>query len=182
MILHDWKTLAHGLAICAACCATACCGKSTMMRAEQETTAGRAADVASRRTTESQQQHLQAAAAAQASQAQVGAVRGEAEPGPGSGEGNTLYLECGDEGPSFMVVIEAQRARLFLSEGEADLAQMPAGSGTKYTDGKIVLWTQGDAAIFEDADGRRYMCSNNPSLAVWQDATSVRASSDHARP
>jgi hypothetical protein len=33
-----------------------------------------------------------------------------------------------------------------------------------------VLWTKETAAIFEDADGRRYLCTNKPGLASWEDA------------
>jgi membrane-bound inhibitor of C-type lysozyme len=155
------------------------CGTSSMMRAEQGVSSGRAAARASRAVTETEQLRLQALAV-QAASAQVGAVRGEAitqsdlpaarAVAAPNDDGATLYLECGDEGPSFVVRVEGQEARLYLPDGEVRLTRVPSADGARYTDGKTVLWSKGDAAIFENEQGMRYMCSNNPQLAAWQDA------------
>lgn len=168
MRAHECNALAGGLSLLLAAFLGVGCGTSAMMQSEQAAVAARSADLASRRTSEAEQQRLQLAAV-EASQAQVGAERGEADE-PGPEQGNTFYMECGDEGPAFVVVIERDRARLFMPSGEVVLPHMPSASGTKFTDGKTILWTEGSAAIFEDADGHRFMCSNNPEVAVWQDA------------
>ncbi len=157
------------------------CGTSSMMRAEQGMASGRAAVRSSRAVSETEQLRLQAYAV-QAASAQVAAERGQAETQSGlpvpaarsvaapNDEGATLYVECGDEGPSFVVRIEGEEARLYLPDGEVVLKLVPSASGARYTDGKTVLWSKGDAAIFESAEGTRFMCSNNPQLAVWQEA------------
>ncbi len=170
MRAQNSKVMAGRLSLLLAAFLGVGCGTSAMMQSEQAAVAGRAADVASQRASDYEQQRLQLAAV-EASQAEVGAERGEADGSePAESEGNTFYMECGDEGPGFVVVIERERARLFMPNGEVVLPHMPSASGTKYTDGKTILWTEGSAAIFEDADGHRFMCSNNPEVAVWQDA------------
>ncbi len=167
------------VALGAVLCAGFGCGTSSMMRAEQGAAAGRAADRSSSAVGEAEQLRLQARAV-EAASAEIGAERGDA---PTAGnlpvaravaapndDGATLYLECGDEGPSFVVRVEGKEARLYLPDGEVRLELVPSDSGARYTDGKTVLWSKGDAAIFETEQGTRYMCSNNPQLAVWQDA------------
>jgi membrane-bound inhibitor of C-type lysozyme len=155
------------------------CGTSSMMRAEQGMASGRAAARASRAVSETEQLRLQAYAVQSAS-AQVAAERGQvvtqsdlpvarAVAAPND-DGATLYIECGDEGPSFVVRLQGEEARVYLPDGERILKRVPSASGARYTDGKTVLWSKGDAAIFESDEGTRYMCSNNPQLAVWQEA------------
>ncbi len=142
------------------------CGTSSMMRAEQGTASGRAAARSSSAVSRAEQERLQASAVESAS-AGIGAERGESDE-KDSSPGSTWFLECGDEGPSFVVRIEGDSARLYLREGEVVLKQVPSPSGTRYTDGKTVLWTRGDAAVFEAEDGSRFACSNDPHFATNQ--------------
>lgn len=132
------------LAAASAFCAG--CGTSSMMRAEQGMASGRAATRSSNAVSQAEQERLQARAVESAS-AGIGAERGESDE-KDSTPGSTWFLECGDEGPSFVVRIESDTARLYLREGEVVLKQVPSPSGARYTDGKTVLWAQGDAAVF----------------------------------
>jgi membrane-bound inhibitor of C-type lysozyme len=104
---------------------------------------------------------------------QVGAERGEAPMAATAADasgGTSLYLRCGDDGPSFPVRVESEQAELSLSFGNVRLAKVKSEQGTKYSDGKFTLWRDGDSAKYQDDQGRKFDCKNDSEQATWSDA------------
>ncbi len=93
----------------------------------------------------------------------------ETEQSPVAVPPQTFVFEC-DQGYRFPVRIEGEKAWLFLPGETISLPQVPAGSGVKYSDGKVTFWSKGDAALLEAADGIRRDCRNNRALAIWEHA------------
>ena len=81
----------------------------------------------------------------------------------------TYVFEC-DDGYRFPVRIEGDKAWLFLPGKTVSLPQVPAGSGAKYSDGKMVFWSKGGEALLEAIGDVRRNCRNNRSLAIWEHA------------
>jgi membrane-bound inhibitor of C-type lysozyme/uncharacterized membrane protein len=81
----------------------------------------------------------------------------------------THVFEC-DDGYRFPVRIEGGKAWLFLPGKTVSLPQVPAASGAKYSDGKMVFWSKGDEALLEAADDIRRNCRNNRFLSIWEHA------------
>ncbi len=175
------KHVTLSISLAALALSAVACGSSTPMKdAESAKALGRAADRSSQATAELERQRLNQRAL-QASEARVAAEKGEMSPeekelgGAGTVDttGTTLFLNCGEgesEGPGFVVRVDGDEAEMYLPGGAARLMRMEVDDGEMFTDGKNTLWVKGDAAVYQDAEGLRYMCSNSPQLAVWEDA------------
>jgi membrane-bound inhibitor of C-type lysozyme len=100
---------------------------------------------------------------------QVGAERGEAEATATAG-GSSLYLRCGDDGPSFPVRVEGEQAELSLPFGNVRLPEIESDQGTRYSDGHFTLWREGNSAKYQDDQGRKFDCTNDTEQAIWSDA------------
>ena len=81
----------------------------------------------------------------------------------------TYVFEC-DGDYQFPVRIEGDKAWLFLPGKTVNLPQVPAGSGAKYSDGRMTFWSKGGEALLEAADDVRRNCRNNRFLAIWEHA------------
>jgi hypothetical protein len=105
--------------------------------------------------------------------AEFGAERGTemstAAPNDAMG-GESLYLRCGADGPSFGVRVEGQQAELSLPFGNVRLPEVASAEGTRFSDGKFTLARQGNSAKYQDDQGRKFDCTNDPQWAVWSDA------------
>jgi uncharacterized membrane protein len=102
---------------------------------------------------------------------QVGAERGAAPTTAGATDaagGMSLYLRCGDDGPSFPVRVESEQAELSLSFGNVRLPAVE--QGTRYSDGKFTLWREGESLEYQDDQGKKFDCTNDAEQAVWSDA------------
>ena len=77
--------------------------------------------------------------------------------------------ECGD-GFTFVARIEGETAWLFLPRRTVRLPHVSSGSGAKYSEGPITLWTKGEEAMLEVGDGTLQNCRNNRAMAIWEDA------------
>jgi uncharacterized membrane protein/membrane-bound inhibitor of C-type lysozyme len=81
----------------------------------------------------------------------------------------TFAFVC-DDGYQFVAGIEGAKAWVFRPEGTVDLAQVPSGSGAKYSDNSVTFWTKGQEAVLEDGKNRHRGCRNDPRRAVWEHA------------
>jgi membrane-bound inhibitor of C-type lysozyme len=107
---------------------------------------------------------------------EAGAERGTTE-GERTGEerkdvagGMTLYLRCGDDGPTFTARLVEKEAQLSLPNGKVVLPRVESASGERFSNGDFELWRKGDSATYQNNAGQRFNCSNDTKLAVWQDA------------
>jgi putative lipoprotein len=94
----------------------------------------------------------------------AGDVRPVARSGP-----QTYVYECEDN-YRFPVRIEGRKAWLFLPGNTVSLPSVPAGSGAKYSDGRMFFWSKGETALLEGFAGGRRSCRNNRFLAIWEHA------------
>lgn len=80
----------------------------------------------------------------------------------------TYFFQC--EGLEFTARHDPKGIYLFLPGRALLLAETPAASGAKYSDGKATFWSKGEEALLE-IDGATYKeCKNNRQRAVWEDA------------
>jgi len=78
------------------------------------------------------------------------------------------FFQC--EGLEFTARHDPKGIYLFLPGRALLLAETPAASGAKYSDGKATFWSKGEEALLE-IDGATYKeCKNNRQRAVWEDA------------
>jgi hypothetical protein len=114
---------------------------------------GRVAYAESVRVDEKRSLSLQSAAE------RVGAERGDA------GRVQELLLDC-SASFSFVVRVSAEGARVFLPGRERVLPRIQSDYGVKFSDGVAFLWMQEDAAIFDDEEGRRFLCSSSDQITA----------------
>ncbi len=84
-------------------------------------------------------------------------------------QATTYVYECGDS-YTFVARMEGQTAWLFLPSGTVRLPQASSGSGAKYSEGQVTLWSKGEQAMLEVGEGVRRSCTNNRAMAIWEDA------------
>ncbi|NJO39935.1 MAG: lysozyme inhibitor [Cyanobacteria bacterium CRU_2_1] len=68
----------------------------------------------------------------------------------------TLYSYQCDDGRTFEAEYSSNAATLELDNRSVTLAQIPAASGTRYSDGQITLYSQGNEAFIEVNGDRLY--------------------------
>ena len=81
----------------------------------------------------------------------------------------TFVFHCEEE-YHFVARIEGEKVWLFLPCHTVSLPQVPSASGTKYSDGVITLWAKGEQATLETDQENHRNCTNNRSMAIWEDA------------
>jgi len=80
----------------------------------------------------------------------------------------TLVYECSDM--EFTARSVPAEMTLYLPDETRVLYRQPAGSGEKYSDGVVTLWSQGEEAVLE-WNGRQYRsCRLNRARAPWEEA------------
>ena len=89
-------------------------------------------------------------------------TRGESDP-------VTCVFES-DSDLEFVARFQGQKAWVFLPAGTLVLDQVPAASGSRYSDGTLTLWTQGEEATLIRADQPDVNLRNNRNRAVWEHA------------
>lgn len=75
-----------------------------------------------------------------------------------------------DKGYRFVARYRDGDVWVFLPSGTVQLPQVPAASGTKYSNGEVMLWSRGDEAMLDAAGSRRAGCMNDRRAAVWEHA------------
>jgi membrane-bound inhibitor of C-type lysozyme len=88
---------------------------------------------------------------------------------PAASDTATFVYECNDD-YAFVARREGETIWLFLPGETLSLPHVEAGSGAKYSDGKITFWSKGDRALLETEDGTRRECVNNRAKAIWEHA------------
>ncbi len=81
----------------------------------------------------------------------------------------TYVYHCADN-QSFVARIEAEKAWVFLPTKTLYLPQIPAASGSKFSDGSATFWNKGKSAIFESTTQIYKNCTNNRAQAIWEHA------------
>jgi len=81
----------------------------------------------------------------------------------------TYVYHCADN-KSFVARIEAEKAWVFLPTKTLSLPQIPAASGSKFSDGSATFWNKGKTAIFENTAQIYKNCTNNRAQAIWEHA------------
>ena len=81
----------------------------------------------------------------------------------------TYVYHCADN-QSFVARIEAKKAWVFLPTKTLSLPQIPAASGSKFSDGSATFWNKGKTAIFENTAQIYKNCTNNRAQAIWEHA------------
>lgn len=81
----------------------------------------------------------------------------------------TFVYEC-DGGYNFTARIEGETAWLFLPRQTVKLNHVRSGSGAKYSNGQITVWSKGDKARLETGEEKHLYCRNNRAKAVWEAA------------
>jgi len=84
-------------------------------------------------------------------------------------DAKTFVYECGGD-YSFVARIEGEKAWLFLLGRTVPLPKVPSGSGAKYSNGQITLWSKGEEALMLFGERERYTCRNNRVRSVWEHA------------
>ncbi len=82
--------------------------------------------------------------------------------------GRTLFFECNEV--DFMVRTGPGELALWLDDHYTVLSQVPAASGSQYTEGDISVWLKGDEAMLKTPQVNARSCRNNPQRAIWEDA------------
>jgi putative lipoprotein len=108
----------------------------------------------------------------------VGDREGTREPSPAehaeganSPELRTLAYDC-DDGRYVVAHLDpdADQLWLFLPGEAVQLPRVPSGSGAKYSDETITLWSKGNEAVLELADGTTVECTENRRRSRIEDA------------
>ncbi len=81
----------------------------------------------------------------------------------------TYVYHCADN-KSFVARIEPKKAWLFLPTKTLSLPQIPAASGSKFSNGSATFWNKGKSAIFESTTQIYKNCTNNRAQAIWEHA------------
>ena len=81
----------------------------------------------------------------------------------------TFVYECADN-YTFVARTADDHVWLFLPGQTVKLSQVPAGSGTRYSDGTISLHSKGEEALLDTHETRRRGCINSRRLAIWEHA------------
>jgi len=82
---------------------------------------------------------------------------------------STYVYECDNRDPITVRVTEG-KAWLFLPSQTIDLPRIVSASGARFSDGESSYWSKGEEARFELQGQTLSGCTNNRSLAVWEDA------------
>lgn len=75
-----------------------------------------------------------------------------------------------DTGLEFVARFQGPEAWVFLSTGTLQLKQTPAASGSRYSDGSVTLWAQGEEATLTRPNQPDIVLRNNRRRAVWEHA------------
>jgi len=81
----------------------------------------------------------------------------------------TYVYHCADN-QSFVARIESEKAWVFLPTKTLSLPQIPAASGSKFSNGSATFWNKGKSAIFESTTQIYKNCTNNRAQAIWEHA------------
>ena len=81
----------------------------------------------------------------------------------------TYVYHCADN-KSFVARIEPKKAWVFLPTKTLSLPQIPAASGSKFSDGSSTFWNKGETARFTSDTQFFQNCTNNRTQAIWEHA------------
>lgn len=81
----------------------------------------------------------------------------------------TYVYECRDD-YSFTVRLEDNQAWLFLPHQTVSLPHVRSGSGSRYSNGVVTFWGNGQQALIDNGERLYRDCTNNWALAIWEDA------------
>ncbi len=82
----------------------------------------------------------------------------------------TTYVFVCNDNLAHTVRASAAEAWVFQHAGTRRLPAIPAPRGSRYSDGILELWIDGERAQFNESGGPHRSCHNDPRRAVWERA------------
>lgn len=82
--------------------------------------------------------------------------------------GQTLVYECGDY--DFVAHVGGEEVALYMANDQRLLPQVPAASGTKYSDTEVTFWSRGDEAMLDLGYRKFSHCQLNRRRIPWEEA------------